>query len=35
MGFSGVTMYQKQLEFYKDVMEHLDYKVTDTQLLWL
>ncbi len=30
-----IDKYQKQLEFYKDVMEHLHYKVTDTQLLWL
>jgi len=27
--------YQEQLTFYKEVMESLEYKIVDTQLLWL
>ena len=27
--------YQEQLDFYKEVMENLNYKIVDTQLLWL
>ena len=27
--------YQKQLDFYKDVMETLEHKIVDTRLLWL
>ena len=27
--------YQEQLNFYKEVMENLNYKIVDTQLLWL
>lgn len=27
--------YQKQLGFYQEVMEHLDYEIVDTRLLWL
>jgi ATP-dependent exoDNAse (exonuclease V) beta subunit len=30
-----ISQYQKQLDFYKNVMEALEYKIVDTQLLWL
>ena len=29
------SKYQEQLTFYKEVMESLEYKIVDTQLLWL
>jgi len=30
-----ISQYQEQLDFYKNVMEALAYKIVDTQLLWL
>jgi ATP-dependent exoDNAse (exonuclease V) beta subunit len=30
-----INQYQEQLDFYKNVMEALEYKIVDTQLLWL
>jgi ATP-dependent exoDNAse (exonuclease V) beta subunit len=30
-----ISQYQEQLDFYKNVMEALEYKIVDTQLLWL
>ena len=30
-----ISQYQEQLDFYKNAMEALAYKIVDTQLLWL
>ena len=30
-----ISKYQEQLDFYKNVMEALEYNIVDTQLLWL
>jgi ATP-dependent exoDNAse (exonuclease V) beta subunit len=30
-----ISQYQEQLDFYKNVMEVLEYKIVDTQLIWL